>query len=141
MKMTYEAPVMDVEQFLANEFFAACGDVAGTAYKFECNAGEGYPYKGSGNVWVESNGVPGLQKEGYSEKFPFGYVRADRSLGGYHPCGKTHTASSEDDFLNGYYVSNATGEVEDVIIWTGRFRNDVHCTTNLDINSWEVEKS
>ena len=141
MKMRYERPSMDVEQFMANEYIAACGD-SNTIYKFECNAGKGYPAEtilgipvgasGQGEVWLETNGKPGLQR------WLFG---GDESLGGYHPCGEKHDASVKDGFLKGYYISDYKGEVEDVIVWRGEKGNNVHCTTNLDIDSWETAKS
>lgn len=140
---SYKKPVLNVERFTANEFVAACGD-SGVTYKFKCDAGGG----ASGNVYVESNGVKGLQPnrqwiqtgewwevwEGY-------WQEADRSLGGYHACGTTHEADSDDDFLNGYYVPYGASQPTDVVIWRGPHNNNVHCTTNLDKNSWETAKS
>lgn len=141
MKAVYENPKMMVQPFVPDEYVAACGD-SGTTYLFKCDAGGGV----SGNVYVESNEVDGLQTsdqwvqtgnnwwQGYWQK-------ADRSLGGYHACGTTHEADSEDDFLNGYYVPYRSSNVTEVIIWRGPHNNNVHCTTNLDKNTWETAKS
>ena len=59
MRKAYEKPMIQCEQFMANEFVAACHD-QNLVYKFECNAGP----KDGGIVWMETNGKPGLQKKG-----------------------------------------------------------------------------
>lgn len=64
----------------------------------------------------------------------------DEWLGGYHACGTTHEASTTDDFLDGYYIPDS-GKVENVIIWRGKRGNNIHCTTNLNRDSWETTKS
>ena len=141
MKKAYVKPSMESEEFVPNTYVAACGD-SGTTYLFTCDAGGGY----SGNVYVESNGVAGLQTDG--EWIPgtgwgdWGHWQsADRSLGGYHACGTKHEADSDDEFLNGYYVPYGSSRVTDVIIWRGPYNNNVHCTTNLNMDSWEIAKS
>lgn len=141
MKKAYIKPSMESEAFVPNTYVAACGD-SGTTYLFTCDAGGGY----SGNVYVESNGVAGLQTDG--EWIPgtgwgdWGHWQsADRSLGGYHACGTKHEADSDDEFLNGYYVPYGSNRVTDVIIWRGPYNNNVHCTTNLNMDSWEIAKS
>lgn len=141
MKAVYESPRMMVQPFVPDEYVAACGD-SGVTYLFKCDAGGGV----SGNVYVESNGAAGLQTNRQwiqtGDDWWEGYWQpADRSLGGYHACGTTHEADSQDDFLNGYYVSYRSGSVTDVIIWRGPHNNNVHCTTNLDQDSWETAKS
>lgn len=133
---SYKKPVLNVERFTANEFVAACGE-SGVVYKFKCDAGGGVP----GRVYVESNGVDELQTTSSGSFWDGSYVPADRSLGGYHACGTTHEADSDDDFLEGYYVPDQSGNVSKVIIWRGPYNFNVHCTTNLDKNSWETAKS
>ena len=131
----WRRPLTEVQKFEANEYVAACEE--GITYKFKCDAGGGV----SGNVYVESNGVDGLQTRSSGNWWSDDYVPADRSLGGYHACGTTHEADSEDEFLNGYYVPYRSSDVTKVIIWRGPYNNNVHCTTNLDKNSWETAKS
>lgn len=127
MKRVYESPRAYAEMFTPNEYVAACGD-SGKTYKFTCDAGGGW----SGSVYLETNNQPGLQK-------------GDDYLGGYHACGTTHEASSEDDFLDGYYVVKDywTGQetVTPVIVWRGPKGNNTHCTTELDMSKWETAKS
>lgn len=140
MKRVYESPRAYAEMFTPNEYVAACGD-SGKTYNFTCDAGGGK----SGSVYLETNGMDGLQK-----KDGLGY-KADTYLSGYHACGTTHEASSEDAFLNGYYVvKSGSGHggpggnsetVTSVIVWRGPNNDNTHCTTNLDINSWETAKS
>ena len=132
----YVKPMMDSEVFVANEYFSACGD-SGTTYLFKCDAGGGE----SGNVYVESNDVEGLQTKSSGNWWDGTYVPADSSLGGYHACGTTHEADSDDDFLNGYYVPYWSDNVTKVIIWRGPYNNNVHCTTNLNQDSWQTAKS
>lgn len=133
---SYKKPVLNVERFTPDEFVAACGD-SGTTYLFTCDAGGGK----SGTVYLETNGRDGLQT-GWG---------GDQSLGSYHACGTEHEADSDDEFLKGYYVTEKYvgiwpwGHYEttttDVIVWRGPYNNNVHCTTNLDQDSWEIAKS
>ena len=132
----WSRPVTMVQKFEANEYVAACGD-SGTTYLFTCDAGGGE----SGTVYLETNGQPGLQTD----------WGGDMSLGGYHACGTQHKADSDDDFLQGYYVTEEYvgiwpfGHYEkvttDVIVWRGPRGNNTHCTTNLDMDTWETAKS
>lgn len=125
----WRRPETVVDKFEANEYVAACGD-SGTVYKFTCDAGGGK----SGTVYLETNGIPGLQTKGWG---------ADRYLSGYHACGITHEAESDDDFLQGYYVTESKRgtTVTEVIVWRGPWGDNTHCTTNLDMDSWETVKS
>ena len=133
----YVKPMMDSEVFVANEYFSACGD-SGTTYLFKCDAGGG----DYGDVYVESNGVEGLQTRGeWVGGWGGHWQEADQPLGGYYACGTTHEADSDDDFLNGYYVPYWSDGVTKVIIWRGPNNDNVHCTTNLDKNSWEIGRS
>lgn len=131
MKRAYVRPTMVGERFVANEYVAACGDTEYGKYKFTCDAGGGV----SGDVYRESNGKPGFQK-GYAL---FGYG-GDEWLGGYHACGTTYEANTTDDFQNGYYIPDG-GDAVDVIIWRGKRGDNIHCTTNLNRDSWETTKS
>lgn len=135
-RRVWTCPLTEVQKFEANEYVAACGD-HGTTYLFKCDAGGGV----SGNVYVESNGVEGLQTRSSGSWWGGDYVPADKSLGGYHACGTAHEADSEDEFLNGYYVPYWSDNVTQVIIWRGPHNNNVHCTTNLNKDSWETAKS
>ena len=72
MRKEWMEPVIEVQEFVANEYVAACGD-SGKVYKFECNApGEkdlwDYPYR----VYIDSNGN-GIDAE-----------NIDKYLGTYH---------------------------------------------------------
>lgn len=136
MRQVYESPKMFVQEFVPNEYVAACGD-SGVVYKFKCDAGGGV----SGSVYVESNGVEGLQTRSSGSWWSGDYVAADSPLGGYHACGTTHEADSDDEFLDGYYVPYMSNNVTNVIIWRGPYNNNVHCTTNLNKNEWETAKS
>lgn len=137
-KRVWTKPLAEVEQFMANNYIASeCGD-SGVVYNFECNAGstsngynvylaDGTPYATAGDDIA--NGSP-----------------AKKELGGYKPCGAKHAADSDSGFLKGYmyqrnsWTGNNTGSKIEVIIWTENYTN-VHCTSNLDMDAWEVLKS
>ena len=128
MKKTWEEPRILVQQFMPNEYVAACGD-ENKVYNFVCDAGGGTP----GKVYKDSNnnGKLDLRDEALT-----GHI-----LETYHACGKTHSAPTDDEFIDGFYVpiSNLLA-VTKVIIWTEGGTN-VHCTTNLNKDSWETAKS
>lgn len=130
MKGTWEAPRIMVQEFEANEYVAACGD-SGKVYNFKCDAGVGVTHGA------------GLLKTKYVWDVTTDDGRKLTSLGGYYgPCGETHQAESDDEFIYGYMDDVYTNQNENirVVIWTDHGTN-VHCTTNLDINSWETAKS
>lgn len=132
-KRIWTKPLAEVEQFMANEYVAACGD-SGVVYKFECNAGSS---RTAYNVYL-ADGTP--------------YATSGRDSGGcktdyysYSPCGEKHDAESDSGFLKGYMYAQGRGGRDsgskiDVIIWTENY-TDVHCTKNLNMNSWETAKS
>ncbi len=66
----WERPMAVVDAFVANEFVSACGD-ENKEYLFTCDAGGG----DHGNVYLETNGKPGLQK------YPSLGYWADKKLG------------------------------------------------------------
>lgn len=127
----WERPMVVVDTFAANEFVSTCAD-GGSTYKFQCNAGEeGHTY----NVYYFDN---------YNRKH---YIASDSPLiftqfDSYSPCNATHEASTKDDFINGYIDDQSTwrDEKTQVVIWTDRGRN-VHCTTNLKMESWDKTPS
>lgn len=134
----WRRPLTEVQKFEANEYVAACE--SGTKYLFTCDAGGGK----SGTVYLETNGQEGLQT-GWG---------GDQYLSGYHACGTTHEADTDDAFLKGYYVTEqwVPGDdwwdwghnetvVTDVIVWRGPNNDNTHCTTNLAQDSWETAKS
>lgn len=129
----YKKPVLNVEQFTANEFIAACGD-SGKTYKFVCNANSNGWFSQGGYVYEENGKQEGLQH--IWEK------NADTLLGSYYPCNETHIAESNDkDFSKGYLTTYAGTSSKEVIIWKGSKGDNIHCTTNLDMTTWETAKS
>lgn len=127
MKRAYVRPTMVGERFVANEYVAACGD-QNKVYKFKCNAQE---WTGS-TVWL--NGPDGQPE-----------TSDDVILGTYGRCGTEHEAKTTDEFYNGYLKKNIlgipSGPRKDVIVWRGETGDNIHCTTNLNINTWETAKS
>ncbi len=130
MKRTYVRPTMVGERFVANEYVAACHD-KNTVYKFKCDAQKWTGWTAS-TVWL--NG-PDKQPE----------TSDDIKLGIYSRCGTEHEAKTTDEFYAGYLKKNFLGipggKRKDVIVWRGEDGNNIHCTTNLDMNTWETAKS
>lgn len=128
-KKVWRRPLTDVQKFEANEYVAACGD-ENKVYLFTCDAG----WTGLTGSTVYTNGPDGIAE-----------TRDDIDLGAYHKCGETHEASTTDDFIKGYLKKNVlgvpAGPRQNVIIWRGENGDNVHCTTNLDMNSWVTQKS
>lgn len=132
-KKAYSKPMLKSEAFVPQSYVAACGD-SGTDYYFKCDAGGGV----SGYVWLETNGVPGLQE---TETWQGHLVEADEFRGGYHACNEKHIASSLDEFPLGYYKTGLfSRDVIEVRVWTEGGTN-VHCTEKLDQDTWETAKS
>ena len=135
----YVKPMMESEVFAANEYIAACGD-SGVVYKFKCDAGDGV----YGSVYQETNGIPGLQTSGRNTDrriatYDYSFLWGES---GYHACGTTHEAESNSGFYDGYYCARGnTKNPVSVIIWRGEHNNNVHCTTNLNQDSWDTAKS
>lgn len=141
MKRTYRSPKVYVEEFTPNEYVAACGD-SGVVYKFKCDAGDGV----YGSVYEETNGILGLQTGRRGDTELAGYSDGWLGESGFYACNKTHEAESSNAFVNGYYCAKGnTKNPVSVIVWKepgGWWQPDnIHCTTNLDKDSWETAKS
>ena len=126
-KRVWGQPITMVQKFEANEYVAACGD-SGVTYYFKCDA-SGW-FGDGGIVWNDTN------KNG---QFDFG---KDEFRSFYTPCSETHIAESDDDFSVGFLTtSGSVLNPKKVIIWGGADDNNTHCTTDLDMDSWETAKS
>ena len=136
MKKIWTKPMATVEEFAANEYVAACGDM-NTVYKFTCDAPEGTVY-----YYRTSDGkIDGYDTSG----------NAATRLGGYEPCAEKHEAPTTGDFYDGFVDRNSNkrcDEGENAIIWVewetwfgNTYAENWHATTKLDMNSWETTKS
>lgn len=136
-KKVWRRPLTKVQKFEANEYIAACGDT-NNEYIFKCDAMGGI----LGAVFYDNgNGE-------FDPYIPVFNPSGDRLQGvGYHACGSEHVTQVGDDFIDGWYVTGwdaITGQgdlITKVIIWEGPQGNNIHCTTNLDQNTWETAKS
>lgn len=135
-RKVWRRPLAEVQKFVANEYVAACGD-GGVVYKFKCDAGGGV----YGSVYEETNGIPGLQTGWQGDTKLAGYSDGLLGESGFYACNKTHDADSSNEFVDGYYCAQGnTDNPLQVIVWKeprgwGRPDN-IHCTTNLDQDSW-----
>lgn len=129
MKKKWEEPQILVQQFMANEYVAGCGD-ENKVYNFVCDAKAGKLY-----YYPQSDG---MVDGNYTES-----GKATK-LGNYHPCGETHEASVTSDFYDGFVDYNGNkrhDSGEGVIVWRGPNNDNGHATKNLDMNSWTTAKS
>ncbi len=137
----WKRPFTEVQKFEANEYVAACGE-SGVVYKFKCDAGGGV----YGSVYEETNGIPGLQTGRRGDTELAEYSKGLLGESGFYACNKEHEAESNNAFVNGYYCAKGnTKNPVNVIVWKeprGWWMPDnIHCTTNLDKDSWETAKS
>ena len=135
MKKAFAMPKIVVEQFVPNEYVAACGD-ENEVYLFECDAGGG----AYGNVWQETNGVAGLQLTPLNPSGKPDTNLTEGLLVSYHACGRTHEAPTGADFYDGYFIPQGSFEGTPVKIWTEGGSN-VHATEKINISTWETAKS
>ena len=132
-KKAYSKPMLKSEAFVPQSYVAACGD-PNKVYKFTCNATGGI----FGVVFQETNGQDGLQVR---------FFGGDTLIASsYHACDITHEAPATDSFYDGYYVTgidaiNGKGLITPVKIWKGPGNDNVHCTKNLDMDTWKTAKS
>lgn len=137
----WRRPLTEVQKFEANEYVAACG-ASGVTYKFVCNAGDGV----YGSVYEETNGIPGLQTGRGGDTELARYSNGWLGESGFYACNKTHEADSSNAFVKGYYCAKGdTKNPVNVIVWKeprgGWWPDNIHCTTDLDTDSWETGKS
>lgn len=141
-KKIWTRPLAEVEQFMANDYIAKCDDLVNKYYQFVCDGGDGV----KGGVWQETNGVAGLQSS-RTGNFWDGYVSADDRLSSgtssYHACGATHYApvNSTDFIYNCYYKAGGASDSSaiNVIVWRGENNDNVHCTTNMKVDTQIVQ--
>lgn len=141
MRKNYVKPALISEEFVPQTYVAACEHTESGAgmYKFVCDAGGG----ASGTLYKETNGIEGLQKNGYcncgsNHRISWNckqWVNADSELGGYHACKKAHEAPTTDVFPAGYYVEYGSDTVIPVLLWQGD--GDRHATENLNQDTWQ----
>ena len=132
-KRSYVKPVLFGEEFVPQNYIAACGD-SGTAYKFTCDAAGGPLY-----YYKDSDGKIDGNYEGSGEPTYIGFIFSN-----YTPCGIDHTAESTNPFYDGFVDRNINfkcDEGENVIVWRGENNDNGHATTKLNMDDWETAKS
>lgn len=129
MKKTWMEPQIEVQQFMANEYVAACHDM-NRVYKFECKAP-------AGTLYYYPDSDP-------STTDTFTAVGTARRLGSYHPCNASHEASTQNDFYYGFVDYDEDREPdtnEQVIVWRGPSGNNGHANASVNMTEWETAKS
>ena len=147
-KMIWAKPELNEVAFAANEYVAACGD-SGANYFFKCDAGSKYKdYFVYVDVYNDDDTTNDFAWLTAVSGWDW-YTGREGHDSTYSPCGTTHEASTDDDFIYGYMYEakkngrnwQNSGDRIDVIIWGGQNNQNTHCTTNLDITTWETDKS
>jgi hypothetical protein len=138
MKKEWGKPLTSVQEFVPQEFIAACAaDEDYVTYEFWCDAGRG-EYK----VWLDSN--TNDQYDGGDQSITIGTT--------YHPCQETHSVtvpkgtSIDNVFPKGFIRAYldlgiggfAYGDYIPVRIWRGNNNDNVHCTTQLHESQFHI---
>lgn len=132
MKQVWSSPKTSFEQFVPQNYIAACGE-SGTVYKFTCDAPGGALYyfpNNQANTTAPSTGTRG--------------TRIGGSWSSYSPCKVYHEAESNSGFYWGYVDYDSDGRMDSdemVIVWRGENNNNGHATKQLDMTKWETAKS
>ncbi len=136
MKKEWKIPRMVVERFTPNEYVSSCAD-GEIKYLFTCDAGESKLYYSIEDA--NGNGLQVTQNNNLVDVY--GGASRDTS---YKPCGKTHETSMSYNYITGYFLdavkTTNVNEHIPVIIWIDDDK-DVHCTKNVQINSWQKNQS
>lgn len=145
-KKIYERPVMQVEEFVANQYCAPCGDGETTVtYKFKCDAGGGSSYY----VWLDNNIIGGdaegeWVEQGWGMFTSYEWEGADEYLGRFHACSEgQHTVTVpkgtpiDDIFPLGLISRSQYGvNTTKVRVWRGEDGDNIHCSTHLDTSEY-----
>ena len=153
-KKVYSKPLMFAEEFVPQEYIAACSpDETYRVYHFECSSSGSY-------VWIETNGNPGLQTSGnwISNSSLYGpggqydqtWASSRYYWGTFRACHKTHDVkincapdgSLLEDINNyfpaGYINSRARARgAHSCYVWTDGGTN-THVADKLDFQDYSI---
>lgn len=135
-KRKYVKPVLSGEEFVPQNYCAACGE-NNVLYKFTCDAA-------GGPLYYFPNIPANLTKPTEGSE---GYY-----IGSYNPCEAYHEAQAKNGFYWGYvdkrrgngYDKKYNGILDNdelVIVWRGENGRNGHATTKLNMDEWETLKS
>lgn len=141
MKKNYDKPVMQLEEFVPNNYCADCSDESHSyvTYKFTCGFG------------LDDDDYYIRDANGHGARID-GKTYGTNGTHYYEPCYEYHEVTvkkgvdviaENDDILEGYYLdkmSTSTVEMIPVILWTNHHTN-MHATVQLDPTEWQLAKS
>ena len=146
MKKNYDKPVMQLEEFIPNNYCADCSDESHSyvTYLFDCGNGlrdTRYYIRNQTNT-----GFARIDGKYYGPREYWG-----QNVWYYEPCYEHHEVTvpkghdviaENDDILDGYGLDPIGGEVEfiPVVLWTDGGTN-MHATVILDPHDWQEVKS
>jgi len=136
MKKQWGKPLTSVQEFVPQEFIAACDpDDRYVKYEFWCDAGGGTTW----NVYYDTN-----KNQQYDEGI-------DQYYTNFYACREEHDVTVHigvDEFdVDTYFPMgiirrrrNIFAEWQEipVRIWKGENNDNCHCTTHLDITNWSI---
>lgn len=145
MKKEWGKPLTSVQEFVPQEFIAACGDgITEYHYFFMCDAGQGNEYK----VWLDNG--DGVFQQSRDTQLTQNYNPfTGQQATVYSPCNEKHDVTVTEDQLGqidvifpygwmclvdswGVHTNNPIK----VRIWRGEDNDNIHCTTHLDSESY-----
>lgn len=144
-KRIWSKPEMNEFAFAANEYVASCGD-QNWMFNFDCTAPAGWIFDRSLFYYKDAKVDKNATKPtDWNSRTDCKYV------GQYHPCGKKHSTPVSDEYYWGFVDKSLDGKHNDskyydetVIVWLEKDAEgniNGHATKNLDMNTWETQKS
>lgn len=128
IKEAWVSPETKVQQFMANEYVAACGKTPTGELIFKCDAAAGTLYY-----------------------YPYGKPGSSQYIGDYHPCNKTHYVSpSQAEIYKGFvdygggwfgWPNGQEDSGEAVLVWRGESGRNGHATKSLSDEIINVVRS
>lgn len=147
MKKNYDKPVMQLEEFVPNNYCADCSDESHSfvTYLFDCGNG----LDETDYYILDANGNNATIDGKYYGPRDFAHYN---NAYYYEPCFEHHEVTvpkghdviaENDDILSGYYLDKMytrQKEMIPVVLWTNNHTN-MHATVILDPHDWQEVKS
>ncbi len=123
-------PQITIEEYVANDYVAACGDGKGKEYKVACDTGT--LFTNLGDYYLEDDNVKGLSdgdKKMSSSSFANG-------LFGAHSDSQSVYYVNDSDLLDGYYKYRLQNRVDNLLIWkdsSGHYHSSNQSRSQLEV--------
>lgn len=127
-KKTYIKPTLENETFILQEYIATC-------YIVNCNVGS------FDELWLESNGQRGLQREGSKYHPADTKVLEAEWFSSLHGCQEYHKGVTKNPKANGYIYKKGGwgGHYEEVFAWKENLGSEYDWHASLmNLQEWET---